>query len=140
MKVLPVLERPYSKRVYQMTASPNTSSSRRRVLSPVLVAVLCIVSVLILQVQPARAADLPAPVMRGYVPLEADATQGTMANAKSHAGTTLDFTVGITNAGAGAVMYYDHWEDGFEADITNPAQSTTEVWGDGNTGNGNAPA
>src|SRR5262245_20002531 len=66
------------------------------------------------------APPLPTPVMTGYVPLDADATQKTMENANSLADTTLDFTVGITNAGAGAVMYYDHWEDGFEADLTNP--------------------
>ncbi len=84
------------------------------------------------------AAPYPAPVMTGYVPLEANATQKTMENANSLADTTLDFTVGITNAGAGAVMFYDHWEDGFEADLTNPVQGSTQVWGDGDTLNGNA--
>ena len=34
------------------------------------------------------------------------------------------------------VFYYDHWEDGYEADILNPAQSTTEVYGDGDPTNG----
>ncbi len=29
------------------------------------------------------------------------------------------------------VIYYDHWEDGYEADINFPTQNTTEVWGDG---------
>lgn len=80
----------------------------------------------------------PAPVMTGYVPLDADATRQTLANASANAGTVLDFTVGITNAGVGAVMYYDHWEDGYEADLTNPVQSTTLVWGDGNPANGDA--
>ena len=84
------------------------------------------------------AAPYPAPVMTGYVPLEADATQKTMENANALADTTLDFTVGITNAGAGAVMFYDHWEDGFEADLSNPVQSTTQVWGDADTVSGNA--
>ncbi|MEI6178581.1 MAG: hypothetical protein WCS43_16945, partial [Verrucomicrobiota bacterium] len=37
------------------------------------------------------------------------------------------------------VIYYDHWEDGYEADITNPKQSTTEIWGDGNPANGYPP-
>ncbi len=81
---------------------------------------------------------VPAPVMTGYVPLDADATQATMENANAAADTTLDFTVGITNAGAGAVMTYDHWEDGFEADLTNPVQTTTQVWGDSDPANGNA--
>ncbi|AWI24430.1 Ig-like domain-containing protein [Flavobacterium pallidum] len=37
------------------------------------------------------------------------------------------------------IITYDQWEDGYEADITNPVQSTTLVWGDGNTANGVAP-
>ena len=37
------------------------------------------------------------------------------------------------------VMTYDHWEDGYETDITVPIQTTTKVWGDGNLSNGIAP-
>lgn len=37
------------------------------------------------------------------------------------------------------VIVYDHWEDGYETDITNPQQSTTEIWGDGDITNGVAP-
>ncbi|MCF8457939.1 MAG: DUF11 domain-containing protein [Bacteroidales bacterium] len=37
------------------------------------------------------------------------------------------------------VMIYDHWEDGYETDITVPIQTTTKVWGDGNLSNGIAP-
>lgn len=37
------------------------------------------------------------------------------------------------------IIIYDHWEDGYEADITEPTQSTTEIWGDGNPANGVAP-
>lgn len=36
-------------------------------------------------------------------------------------------------------IVYDHWEDGYEADITVPVQSTTQVWGDGDLSNGVAP-
>lgn len=40
----------------------------------------------------------------------------------------------------GTVIHYDHWEDGYEFDITNPAQFiTTEIWGDGNPINGIPP-
>lgn len=84
------------------------------------------------------AAPYPAPVITGYVPLESNATRATMLSANSAAGATLDFTVGITNAGAGAVMFYDHWEDGYEIDITNPVQSSTLVWGDTDPVGGNA--
>jgi uncharacterized repeat protein (TIGR01451 family) len=39
----------------------------------------------------------------------------------------------------GNIITYDHWEDGYETDITIPSQSTTEVWGDGILNNGWAP-
>lgn len=39
----------------------------------------------------------------------------------------------------GVMITYDHWEDGYEADITRPEQTTTLVWGDGNKLNGSAP-
>jgi hypothetical protein len=37
------------------------------------------------------------------------------------------------------LIWYDHWEDGYEADITNPKSSTTQIWGDGDASNGCAP-
>ena len=37
------------------------------------------------------------------------------------------------------IIVYDHWEDGYEDDITVPVQSTTEVWGDGDPSTGVAP-
>ena len=40
----------------------------------------------------------------------------------------------------GNLIYYDHWEDGYEADILNPTQSTTQVWGDNNPSNGTPPS
>lgn len=45
----------------------------------------------------------------------------------------------ITVPLANTVITYDHWEDGYEAAITFPAQSTTGVWGDGDLANGVAP-
>ncbi|HEX9186194.1 MAG TPA: hypothetical protein VGB87_03920, partial [Vicinamibacteria bacterium] len=38
----------------------------------------------------------------------------------------------------GQRIYYDHWEDGLEADILNPVQATTWILGDGDTSNGDA--
>ena len=40
---------------------------------------------------------------------------------------------------AGVVLIYDHWEDGYESNILNPSQTTTEIWGDGDIYNGIAP-
>ncbi|MGZ8964379.1 SdrD B-like domain-containing protein, partial [Methylomagnum sp.] len=39
----------------------------------------------------------------------------------------------------GTVIVYDHWEDGYETDINNPVQSSTEIWGDNNAANGKPP-
>ena len=39
----------------------------------------------------------------------------------------------------GMVLTWDHWEDGYEANISLPVQLTTLVWGDGNPYNGIAP-
>jgi hypothetical protein len=45
----------------------------------------------------------------------------------------------ITTQGDGTIIVYDHWEDGFEEDLENPQQATTEIWGDGNLDNGYPP-
>lgn len=37
------------------------------------------------------------------------------------------------------VLYYDHWEDGFEIDLANPVQPNTEIWGDQDCSNGFTP-
>lgn len=51
---------------------------------------------------------------------------------------TFNYT-SITTQGAGTVIIYDHWEDGFEPDLENPQQPSTETWGDGNPANGYPP-
>ena len=37
------------------------------------------------------------------------------------------------------IIIYDHWEDGYEANILKPTQATTQIWGDGILTNGIAP-
>ena len=85
-----------------------------------------------------RASAGPNPVMFGYIPLPSDNMQLALETINAGASPTLRYTVGITNAASGSTMYYDQWEDGYEADIANPSQSTTLIFGDGNTSNGNA--
>jgi hypothetical protein len=82
----------------------------------------------------------PPPVITSYVPLPTDDYQTALYTINTAAGTTMNERIGITIAGDGAIVYYDHWEDTFEADIANPVVATTEVWGDGDTGNGDANA
>ena len=57
----------------------------------------------------------------------------------SNTGTTLDSVISVTVGNSGTKVIYDHWEDGYEVDLNNPAQATTKIWGDGNNANGIAP-
>ena len=54
-------------------------------------------------------------------------------------GSTISSTFSIVVTGNGTVIYYDQWEDGYETDLNNPAQSTTRIWGDGNDAHGIPP-
>lgn len=45
----------------------------------------------------------------------------------------------ISILATGTIIYYDHWEDGYEVDLANPVQATTEIWGDGDPSNGAPP-
>jgi hypothetical protein len=84
----------------------------------------------------ARAVNL---VQEFYLPMpEAQIYQANSAII-SGTGSTIASTFSIVVTGAGTVIYYDQWEDGYETDLGNPAQPSTQIWGDGNTNNGVAP-
>ncbi|HPK36921.1 MAG TPA: hypothetical protein PLH01_01445, partial [Kiritimatiellia bacterium] len=51
----------------------------------------------------------------------------------------IDSVTSIVVTGPDTIIHYDHWEDGYEVDINNPAQPTTRIWGDGNDANGIPP-
>ena len=51
-------------------------------------------------------------------------------------GNGMNSVVTATASADNQVVYYDHWEDGFEADIFNPVQLSTLIIGDGNPANG----
>jgi hypothetical protein len=56
-------------------------------------------------------------------------------------GTIANTMVSITSIAVtvnGTIIYYDQWEDGYEANSTTPVQASTFIFGDGNTANGNA--
>ena len=81
----------------------------------------------------------PAPIETYLVPLpEADIREGSLG---LYAGTsdTIRTIISVTGAVDGTLVYYDHWEDGFELDLAEPVQSSSEVWGDGNAANGAPP-
>jgi hypothetical protein len=47
-------------------------------------------------------------------------------------------SIGIVEAGT--IIYFDHWEDGYEANPEFPVQGTSKVWGDGDVDNGFLPS
>lgn len=51
----------------------------------------------------------------------------------------INSVISIATSSSNTVIVYDQWEDGYETDLTNPTQSTTQIWGDGNLANGVAP-
>jgi len=46
-------------------------------------------------------------------------------------------SIGVVEGGT--IIHYDHWEDGYEPNLSFPVQPTTEIWGDGILTNGSAP-
>ncbi|MCX6876179.1 MAG: carboxypeptidase regulatory-like domain-containing protein [Verrucomicrobia bacterium] len=86
----------------------------------------------------ARAAN-PPPSQVFYVPFPEVNQLAGFFGINSAAADPLAVFVNFSVSNDSTVIYYDHWEDGYEADITNPKQATTEVWGDGNPANGYPP-
>ena len=81
----------------------------------------------------------PPPSQVYYVPFpEIDQLAG-FVGVTSVAVDPLAVFVNIAVSNDNTIIYYDHWEDGYEGDISNPKQPTTEVWGDGNPANGYPP-
>jgi hypothetical protein len=55
--------------------------------------------------------------------------------------STVESIIAVAVSTDKTVIWYDHWEDGFDVDSSNTtvASKTTEVWGDGNSTNGCRP-
>ncbi|MBN1269627.1 MAG: hypothetical protein JXB04_08570, partial [Kiritimatiellae bacterium] len=58
---------------------------------------------------------------------------------RGNIGAEMRTVISIVAGSDGTLLYFDHWEDGYEADISSPTQATTAVWGDGNAANGIPP-
>ena len=52
----------------------------------------------------------------------------------------MNSVVSAVASADGQRIYYDHWEDGLEANLLSPVQASTLVFGDGNPANGDACA
>lgn len=85
---------------------------------------------------------LPVPVFTMYVPFEDQQVSDGLESIFGPGGNFDDTvsTIDITAAADDSIIYWDHWEDGYETEIYNPAVgSSTQVWGDNDNSNGTTP-
>jgi len=81
----------------------------------------------------------PKPMQTYYVPLpESDVFSSTFKVINSGARSDVMSVVSVAISIDGTVVWYDHWEDGYDAS-TKSTGPTTKVWGDGDASNGCAP-
>src|SRR5215469_6780199 len=98
--------------------------------------VLLLAIVFILTLGAARGATL---VQDFYLPMP-EAQISTMNNTiVTGTAGAVNSTFSILVTGDNTVIYYDQWEDGYETDLGNPTQPTTQIWGDGNDAHGIPP-
>lgn len=77
-----------------------------------------------------------------FVPLPEDDMQVSLKAVDAFAGNigdVMESVIGMAVGSDNTLIYYDHWEDGYEADITSPTQLTSQVWGDADPANGYPP-
>lgn len=74
-----------------------------------------------------------------FVPLPEGNLQTAQKAISSNVSGNENTVIAITATSNNTVIVYDQWEDGYEADISNPIQSTTQIWGDGDLNNGVTP-
>ncbi len=74
-----------------------------------------------------------------YVPLPEQQIHNAFTVLYSGTGTTYTTVISIVPTSSNTLIYYDEWEDGYEANIGSPVQSTTKIFGDGNAANGAPP-
>ena len=75
-----------------------------------------------------------------YVPLPEEQWRESLNTITPETGMIMESITSIIVWGSGAIIHYDHWEDGYELEINTPAQPSTEIWGDGNNANGKPPS
>jgi uncharacterized repeat protein (TIGR01451 family) len=74
-----------------------------------------------------------------FLPLPESQIRTAMLALQSGTGTTIESVTAITVTSPDTIIHYDQWEDGYEVDLNNPTQPTTQIWGDGNDLNGIPP-
>lgn len=83
--------------------------------------------------------NFPPPVQTYYVPAPEDQLLDVLNTLNSEAQSPVRTLISIVAGADDTFIYYDHWEDGYELNAANPQQSSTEIWGDGNSENGMPP-
>jgi uncharacterized repeat protein (TIGR01451 family) len=103
--------------------------------------ILAVLVMLLVGMQSPRTAlaDNPLPVQTYYVPMPEQQIRESMLSLYSGTGSELRTVVALVVLSEGTIVYYDHWEDGYEANIHTPTQPSTQIWGDGNAATGAPP-
>lgn len=81
----------------------------------------------------------PDPVQTYFVPLPEPQLDDCFKTLSSKAKGPISTLISIAIAADNTFIYYDHWEDGFEAEAKDKTQSSTQIWGDGDPSNGAPP-
>ena len=125
-------------------------AKRRRTTSVALVVLLAVFLTLTAIPVGAQSTN-PVPVQTFYVPFPEDQLlAGLQAIESGGSGNAPDSPVttyiSIAAVAEGTIIYYDQWENGYDADISNPGNlysagnlGGTQIWGDGNAANGKPP-
>ncbi len=87
------------------------------------------------------ALPLKPPVQTYFVPLREDDLFTSFDTIQSNTDGDIVTIISVAIAADNTIIYYDHWEDGYEADVLNPSAAGTgiEIWGDGLLSNGARP-
>jgi uncharacterized repeat protein (TIGR01451 family) len=107
--------------------------------SALLLILLVVQTVLAVNPPPVQIYYIPLPENQIYSALKSIYPSRNICTPSNDVTSPIRAYVSISIIGAGTIVYYDHWEDGFEVDISQPKQATTQIWGDANPANGAPP-
>jgi uncharacterized repeat protein (TIGR01451 family) len=74
-----------------------------------------------------------------YIPLPETHSYSMFSAINSATTTNIVNVISIAANSTNTIIVWDHFEDGYEADLANPVQPTTQIWGDNNPANGIPP-
>ena len=130
-----------SKNRYKTTCYPSNHTAKIKFLFSYLLLICAIILLLVTVPQVALAQS--SIVQTFYVPLQEENIRLwalAIDNSLSPgAADTIRSAISITATFNGTVIYYDHWEDGFEEAIESPLQSTTRIFGNDDPADGIPP-